>query len=758
MTASQQRLGWVAVVVLGVLLPFAPAVLGLRTLAQRDTDQLYAPVRTLVVEALRDGRLPLWNPYEGTGKPLFAEGIHSVLHPISLLGAAVAPSSIDFLILAYLVAAALGAFLLARALDASPPASAGAGLAYALSGFSASMTGNLVFLAGLSTLPWLLAAARTAGRGDRWGIVLTALATASAFFSGDVQVTVVGLALGLLLAADAGGPRGAGRALAGSAPGILLAGAQILATYELLPLTLRGVGLEESDKVRWALEPGRLLEWIVPGLFRGPLAAVPVATSGATLDFLLAESVYLGAPMVAAAAFALRAGRRRTALLICVAGLVLLWLALGHHLGARQLLDRVPVWSRFRYSEKLMAPLALCLAALAALGIDRFGAGRLSRAATRLLGAGAASSAVLLAILWLAPDATANLAARALGDAGPFYRSNLAAGLPQLTVALGVLLALNRIREGSSRVGALALLVAVAPAAAVYQGAHLGSAGQHAFRTPLVFETDSPVPRIAQPVPRVPDASDPGDAVETRARLGSLLLYPAVNVAHRVDTVEPYAGFEPLRLIALARSFGSTWAFHFRRFGLTHVALPTPVPAQFRARAFLAIGEGLLVQRDESLGFEVWSMPHRPWAFFAPRSVHAQSPDEANGVVLELIDRDDDGTVVVEAPQPPQTAPGRVLAVERGTERLRVEAESLDLSLLVIQDAFWPGWRASIDGQPAEILAADYVVRAVRWPRGRHTLEMVYDPPEMRTGLALSALGAILLLILAAIAFRRVGA
>src|SRR5512142_2494660 len=146
MTSHQQRAAWAAAVVLGALLPFAPAVVGLRTPSHHDTAQLYAPVRTLVVEALRHGRLPLWNPYEGTGKPLFAEGIHSVLHPISLLAAAVAPGSIDFLILAYLVAASLGAFLLARSLGASHPAAAGAGLAFSLSGYSVSMTGNLVFL------------------------------------------------------------------------------------------------------------------------------------------------------------------------------------------------------------------------------------------------------------------------------------------------------------------------------------------------------------------------------------------------------------------------------------------------------------------------------------------------------------------------------------------------------------------------------------------------------------------------------------
>ena len=181
--------GWAAATAFAVLLPFAPVVAGVRTLSHRDTYRLYAPVRTLVVDALRHGRLPLWNPYEGTGQPLFAEGIHGVLHPISLAGAALAPSSVDFLALAYLVAAALGAFALARTLGARPAACAGAGLAYALSGYSVSMTANLVFLAGVGSLPWIVAAARSAGLGGRLAAPLTALATAAGFLSGDVQAT-----------------------------------------------------------------------------------------------------------------------------------------------------------------------------------------------------------------------------------------------------------------------------------------------------------------------------------------------------------------------------------------------------------------------------------------------------------------------------------------------------------------------------------------------------------------------------------------
>jgi hypothetical protein len=204
---------------------------------------------------------------------------------------------------------------------------------------------------------------------------------------------------------------------------------------------------------------------------------------------------------------------------------------------------------------------------------------------------------------------------------------------------------------------------------------------------------------------------------------------------------------EPARVTSLALAYGATWPRAFRRFGLDHMLLPLPHEA--------AVEGGRLAQRDEALGFELWTVPHRPWAFFAGRALATRSPEDALRAVLDLSSRDDRATVVVEAAEPPPTSPGQVLRVERGTSTVRIEAEASGPGLLVVQDAFWPGWRASIDGRPAELLAADYLVRAVPWPPGRHVLEMIYEPPELRYGLAVSATGGVLVLLLAALAARR---
>jgi hypothetical protein len=53
---------WILAVAFGALAPVLRVLLSGHTLVWRDTSKLFLPIRYLVVEALRDFRLPLWNP------------------------------------------------------------------------------------------------------------------------------------------------------------------------------------------------------------------------------------------------------------------------------------------------------------------------------------------------------------------------------------------------------------------------------------------------------------------------------------------------------------------------------------------------------------------------------------------------------------------------------------------------------------------------------------------------------------------------
>ena len=60
---------------------------------------------------------------------------------------------------------------------------------------------------------------------------------------------------------------------------------------------------------------------------------------------------------------------------------------------------------------------------------------------------------------------------------------------------------------------------------------------------------------------------------------------------------------------------------------------------------------------------------------------------------------------------------------------------------LVLSDANYPGWRATVDGEQTPVHAANYLLRGVYVPAGDHTVVFRYAPDSWRNGILLSALG-----------------
>ncbi|MBI2845513.1 MAG: YfhO family protein, partial [Chloroflexi bacterium] len=92
-----------------------------------------------------------------------------------------------------------------------------------------------------------------------------------------------------------------------------------------------------------------------------------------------------------------------------------------------------------------------------------------------------------------------------------------------------------------------------------------------------------------------------------------------------------------------------------------------------------------------------------------------------------------------------------VTILEYQPERIVIQARIEAPGYLVLSDAYFPGWRAEVDGRGAEILRANYYFRAVFLEPGEHIVEFVYDPPLFKLGAAIS----IATLFLVAILFWR---
>jgi hypothetical protein len=765
-SSRREDIRWAASVIAGTALPFLVVLVTGRTVVWRDSAKLFEPLRPLVAEALRDGRLPLWNPHEALGLPLLAQQIHAVLHPVSVLGALFAPDAgVEVLAFSYVVLAALGAGILARTLGASLPGAAVAGFGYGLSGYLLGMTAIVQLLGAAATAPWAVAALRAVGEGRRFGAASAAVAVACLAFAGDPQWSIAAVVIGSALAWDAGGTRGLVRAFASAALGAMLGAIQLLPAWSYFGETLRGSGIAESDRLVWAFAPWRTIELIAPGFFGGvpggPAAPVYYALGGGgPYGIPFVTSAFVGIIPIVFAVTGARASRAGAVL--GGAALVCLWIAFGHWLGAEPVLHQVPIWNAFRYSEKLLGPFTLCVAVLGGLGAERTTSSFRRHGGIAAL---AASCLFLAALLLIAVPATAGMFGRVgAPDFAALARHRLGVGLVHAAAALAALAGLCSV---SRRFGADAHFAALAPALVLAQSLaaspfalHAGPRGARDSRALEPLKSGAEPARIAVPIGSI-DSTNPEDPEEFErlSAVESRMGVPSYNVASRVDGIDPLLGLVPHAFarvrLGLERAFGpeQMW-LAWRRFALTHVVTGPAGDRESRAISAAAVRGGVPVLADSRFGITLFEVPHRPWAFFAGSTIPANSGEDAVQKLVEALESGSDA-VVLEGERPRTLATGRVLGTSRGASVVKIEAESAGEALLVVNDAFWPGWQATIDGHPTPILRADALVRAIPWPAGRHVLEMRYAPREVTFGLALTAAGCLALVLLVIRDLRR---
>lgn len=65
-----------------------------------------------------------------------------------------------------------------------------------------------------------------------------------------------------------------------------------------------------------------------------------------------------------------------------------------------------------------------------------------------------------------------------------------------------------------------------------------------------------------------------------------------------------------------------------------------------------------------------------------------------------------------------------------------------------ISDAYYPGWKAFVNGKETKIYRANYTFRAVPVPEGEHEIKFVYQPKSFFDGLKISVLSLVILLLL----------
>ena len=221
---------------------------------------------------------------------------------------------------------------------------------------------------------------------------------------------------------------------------------------------------------------------------------------------------------------------------------------------------------------------------------------------------------------------------------------------------------------------------------------------------------------------RLPPADRPGRVLADLARPEEILPRTGNQMTMLGwPRADGYAGIEPLR------------ALHYDNLAALQAAGVRWVRKTGRSLAI----DGLLV------GEETWLEVPDPLPRVRLVSEAKPSKDPRRDIGRMFLKK----TALVDRPLNLVSGSPGVCAVEdERPGRLRIKASCPSRRLLVVSESYHSGWKASIDGQPADVLRANGDFLGCVVPPGDHQVVLDFQPDSLRCGRLLSCLGAGLIL------------
>ena len=144
----------------------------------------------------------------------------------------------------------------------------------------------------------------------------------------------------------------------------------------------------------------------------------------------------------------------------------------------------------------------------------------------------------------------------------------------------------------------------------------------------------------------------------------------------------------------------------------------------------------------------------RPRFFFVNSVRQVRSDGEARELVERQIVDLRDTAMTVQAvrgiSEPGAGTAGVVRVIDYQADSLQLSVRTSQAAFLVLAESFYPGWRASLDGAPIEIVRTDIAFRGLVVPAGTHAVAMWFQPAIVPVSLAVSLAAALLLCAMAA--------
>ncbi|MEM9027871.1 MAG: hypothetical protein AAGC70_05840 [Pseudomonadota bacterium] len=709
-----------------------------------DGKAHFAPQVHFMAATIGRGEWPWWTPHVFAGHPQIADPQSMIFSPPMAALALITPTpslwAIDMAVLVTVLFGGLGVVVFARLRRWHWVAALVAALVFMFGGSMAWRLQHFGQVMSMAYLPWAILCIDIALRHGRTWAGAAAGIFAAAIFLGRDQVGLLSIYLLFAYALSLLFSRHRAKfvsillpAAAGLVIGIAIVAIPLMLTLAFAAQSNRPA-IDLAGAGAGSLHPALLMTAVVPNLYGAAGDMIdywgPPSLIWEDTGLFIAQNmgvVYIGAiPLMVLVIAAVRGWLwDRKIVFFTASAAVALVYALGWYTPIFQAVyEVVPGVDKFRRPADATFLIGGIAAFLVGWGLDRglnatdrLESIRPLRWSVIVAGTGVALT-VLIALFW----------GRFVGAA-----PNIVLSAATFVVAIAVCAIAYWIRLIRPTAAGLLVVTAVT----LDLGLHNGPNGANALSTNTIdmLQPAAPNPTLAK-LSSLVEASTTDQYRPRIEFVGLGYHWPNASLTHGLDNT---LGANPLRLAwyAGATGAGDTVAsFDQRTFSALMPSYTAPL-AQLLGLKYIVTGRPLPTDSGPGRGLRLVATIGPRHIYETPASIprvvfatQAVVRDAVSGPQRTVPDLDYTSTVLLEpgaqATRTGATGTARIVTYENTD--ITISAESDQGGWVVLHDVWHPWWRVTIDNQPAELLRANVLFRAVEVPAGRHVVRFGFAP------------------------------
>ncbi len=374
-----RRVYYYLLLFLAAFLAFFPVISFYHPLKYDIIDQAY-PWRYFIGECLKNGNLPLWNPYQLLGSPIHADPQSSAWYPITwfigyIFGYDIYTISIDFFIHIFLTG--LGMFYLAKRISFRDETAFFMAISYMLCGFFIGNAQHFMWIISGTWIPFIIGSFieiyKTKSLISILKFSLSFFMIMTGGYPGFIFLLIylliilfIHFSVEMIQEKDPNGlARFTGMMALAAIICIMLSMVMIISVYYLRPEMTRGAGVTVKQALFGAFTPQSFISFILP------------YASIRNMEFyqtdLSMSNAYFGIiPLVCfIASFFIK--RKRLINIFLVFGLIMLSAAVGNSLPVREFLyNYIPLMNLFRFPALFRIFAILCFIIVSGYAFDKW--------------------------------------------------------------------------------------------------------------------------------------------------------------------------------------------------------------------------------------------------------------------------------------------------------------------------------------------------------------------------------------------------